>query len=111
MLLHVQSQLEAPRAVVTAVGEMDMSTADLVRVEVLQAFTSGCIDVTIDLSEVTFIDSVSLGVLVGCHKTLRASGGSLRIVTGKTVRRMLAISGLDQVFTVAESWAAEEQVA
>jgi anti-anti-sigma factor len=64
------------------------------------------------LSRVTFIDSVSLGMLVGCHKTLRAPGGALRIVSGRsTVRRMLAISGLDQVLTVVEPWAIEKPVA
>jgi len=113
MLLHVQSRFDTPRAIVAAAGEMDMSTADLVRTEVMLAMTNGCTAVTLDLNEVSFIDSVSLGMLVGCHKRLRdLGGGALQIVINNhTVLRMLAITRLDEVFSVVDTRAPEAPVA
>jgi anti-sigma B factor antagonist len=112
MLLHVQSRLDGRRAVVAATGEMDMSNPDLVRVEVMLAATSGCTDITLDLTQVSFIDAVSLRMLVGCHEMLVHLGGTLRVVTSNlTVLRILAITGLDQVFTVVDAAALGEPVA
>jgi anti-anti-sigma factor len=51
-------------------------------------------------------------MLVGCHKRLRDLGGALRIVSNNpNVLRMLAITGLDGVFTVLATSFPEEPVA
>jgi anti-anti-sigma factor len=79
--------------VVTATGELDLAVKDELR-EVLSPLTGV---VTIDLTQVTFLDSSTIGVLVGAHKRLTANGGSLRLRTPQDMpRRALEIVGLQE---------------
>ncbi len=56
----------------------------------------------VDLSATTFIDSSSLGVLIGAHRRLKPSGGSLVVVsTNDAITKAFKITGLDSVFPVA----------
>ena len=60
--------------------------------------------VVVDLSEATFIDSTTLGVLVGGVKRLRPSGGSLALVcTDQNIQKIFEITGLDRVFPIHET--------
>lgn len=53
-------------------------------------------NLTIDLSGVGFIDSSGLRVLIAAHRLAADSGGSLHLRhPSDSVRRLLAISGLD----------------
>jgi len=57
--------------------------------------------VVVDLSKATFIDSTTLGVLVGGVKRLRPNGGALTIVcTDQNICKIFEITGLDRVFTI-----------
>ena len=57
----------------------------------------------IDLSEATFIDSMTLGVLLGAVKRLRPSGGKVGIVCADShIRRIFEITLLDRVFSLHE---------
>ena len=58
----------------------------------------------VDLSQATFIDSTTLGVLVGGVKRLRPSGGSLALVcTDDNITKIFEITGLDRVFPIHSS--------
>ena len=62
---------------------------------------AGVTSVVVDLSEVTFVDSMILGVLLGTMKRVRASGGQLRLVVPHVdVRRVFEITLLDQVLSI-----------
>ena len=51
----------------------------------------------VDLSKATFIDSTTLGVLVGGVKRLRPAGGSLALVcTDENITKIFEITGLDR---------------
>jgi anti-sigma B factor antagonist len=81
-------------------GELDISTADQLRRAAGPHVAAGG-RLVLDLSRVTFCDSTGLAVLVGFHKRLAASGGSLELYAPvPRVRHLLAITGLDRVFTV-----------
>ena len=78
-------------AVVTAVGQLDLAVKDELR-DVLQPLTG---DVVVDLSEVSFVDSSAIGVLVGAHRRLTENGGNLRLRNPQDMpRRVLEIVGL-----------------
>ena len=52
----------------------------------------------VDLSEVTFVDSVGLGVLLTWYRRARAAGGSLTVVNpDDRVLRMLRMTGLTRL--------------
>jgi anti-sigma B factor antagonist len=77
--------------VVTANGQLDLAVTDELRA-VLTSLTGV---VTIDLSEVTFIDSSTIGVLVGAHNRLTGDGGELRLRHPQEMpRRVFEIVGL-----------------
>lgn len=82
-------------------GEIDVYTAPFVREKLDEQIHAGRADLIVDLSEVTFLDSTGLGVLVGRLKFARTRGGSLRLVgTSERVLRVFAITGLDKVFDI-----------
>jgi anti-sigma B factor antagonist len=64
--------------------------------------------IVLDMTEVPYVDSSGLGVLVGCAEKAKASGGMVRLagLTGR-VMRTIQIAHLDLVLaidpTVAES--------
>jgi len=58
----------------------------------------------LDLSGVTFLDSMVLGVFLGCMKRLRARGGLFRVVIPHgDIRRIFEMTLLDRVFELDES--------
>jgi anti-sigma B factor antagonist len=88
-------------AVVILAGEVDLYTAPQFREVLLQTIDDGAVRVVIDLTDVSFIDSTALGVLVSAGKRLQQSAGRLAIgCPDEKIRRILEITGLDTVFAV-----------
>ena len=82
-------------------GEIDVYTAPFVREKLDEEIHAGRRDLVVDMSDVTFLDSTGLGVLVGRLKFARTRGGSLRLVArAERVLRVFAITGLDKVFEI-----------
>lgn len=80
---------------VTAVGEVDSSSAPLLRSELESALDGGPRELVVDLDGVTFLDSAGLSVLAGAHRTASERGVSLRVLaSGRAVIRPLQITGL-----------------
>jgi len=91
-------------AVVTVFGQADLHTAPELRSAIAEAIDGGAGAIVIDLSEATFIDSMTLGVLLGALKQLRPSGGSVSVVCSDPhIRRIFEITLLDRVFALHET--------
>ena len=90
------------RVVVIAVhGQADLHTAPELRNAINAALDGGAAGLVVDLSEATFIDSMTLGVLLGAVKRLRPSGGKVSIVcVDPHIRRIFEITLLDRVFSL-----------
>ena len=87
--------------VVSVAGEIDLFTAPEFKLGVSAPIDAGCTHVIVDLSETTFIDSSSLGVLIGAHRRLRRLDGTLVIVcSNESIVKTFRITGLDSVFTL-----------
>lgn len=90
-------------------GEVDVSTAPELREKLLALAEQGRTVAVVDLSEVSFVDSTALGVLVSGVKRLRSSGGDLRlVVTQPRISKVFEITGLTDVFSIFAT--AEEAV-
>jgi anti-sigma B factor antagonist len=90
--------------VVAVSGEIDLFTAPEFKQRVAAPIDAGRRHVVVDLSATTFVDSSSLGVLIGAHRRLRRQGGSLVIVcTSDAIAKTFRITGLDSVFTIVGS--------
>lgn len=84
-------------------GEVDLFTAPELKARIGELVEGGALRLVLDLTETTFIDSTTLGVLIGAVKRLRPRGGRLVIVnTDAGIGRTFAITGLDQIFTIVE---------
>jgi anti-sigma B factor antagonist len=85
-------------------GEVDLHVAPEVRARLTEAIDAGTSGIVIDLTRVTFLDSMALGVLLGALKLLRARGGELRLVVpSPELRRVFELTLLDEVFTLAST--------
>lgn len=87
--------------VVSVAGEIDLFTAPDFKRHVATPIDTGVSHVIVDLTQTTFIDSSSLGVLIGAHRRLKLRGGSLTIVCdNEAIAKTFRITGLDGVFTL-----------
>jgi anti-sigma B factor antagonist len=99
---HINDQeIDATTHVIELGGEVDLYTAPEFKERMVQLIESGKKQIVVDLSQATFIDSTTLGVLVGGVKRLRPSGGSLALVcTDQNITKIFEITGLDRVFPI-----------
>jgi anti-sigma B factor antagonist len=104
-------RIELPEGagIVTLVGEHDAFGAEALRRELDRLLESGR-PIVVDLSEATFIDSTTVGVLLTAFRRVEEAGLSLGLVlptsTGPYVRRLIETTKLDTVFPIHESVAA-----
>jgi anti-sigma B factor antagonist len=85
-------------------GEVDLYTAPEFKQQLLEVVGQGGKNVIVDFSDTTFIDSTTLGVLVGGVKRLRPNGGQLSLVcSDRNITKIFEITGLDKVFPIYET--------
>lgn len=91
-------------------GEIDVFTAPQFREKLLPLCTIEQ-TVTVDLSQVSYIDSTGLGVLIGAYKALRSAGGKL-VITGlnERLQRLFRITGLDELMEIEQGVQEDEKV-
>jgi anti-sigma B factor antagonist len=90
--------------VVSVTGEVDLFTAPEFKQRVTAPIGSGVDHVVVDLMETTFIDSSSLGVLIGAHRRLKSRGGRLVVACSEeAIIKTFRITGLDTVFSITDS--------
>jgi anti-sigma B factor antagonist len=97
--------------VVTVAGDVDISTSPDLRSALAQANAAeasavkadgaGARAIVVDLSDVSFVDSTALGVLVGAYTAARNNGGRFAIVNDyEAVLKVLRITALHDVLGV-----------
>jgi anti-sigma B factor antagonist len=97
-------EVDSDTHVIELGGEIDLYTAPEFKERMSEIIDEGKTRVVVDLSQATFIDSTTLGVLVGGVKRLRPAGGSLSLVsTDENITKIFEITGLDRVFPIHAS--------
>lgn len=81
-------------------GELDLSTARRLRARIDRVLEDGSDALVVDLSHVTFIDSVALAVLVAAHARLAPAGRLAVVARTPFVQLLLEATGLDGVLDV-----------
>jgi anti-sigma B factor antagonist len=96
MELQLATRHEGDVAVVSAVGEVDVFSAPGLDSELDALIAAGSARLVVDLSEIAFLDSTGLGVLVKALKHAREADGWLHlVVTSDRIRKIFEITGLD----------------
>jgi anti-sigma B factor antagonist len=97
-------RIDGDTHVVAVAGEVDLFTAPEFKERVMAPIAADVGRVVVDLTAATFIDSSSLGVLIGAHRRLRARGGRLMVACdNQAILKTFRVTGLDGVFTIASS--------
>ena len=93
MSLSINTSVDAARVLVE--GEGDVSNADELRNAVDAALVLDAPEVTVDLSQVPYIDSTGIGVLVGAAHRAADAGKKLVVASPqKNVARVLGLLGV-----------------
>lgn len=101
MEVKIAVQGDAVRCTVR--GELDLVGAPRLRAELDARWSPAVHELVLDLSEVTFVDSSGLGVILTCYRRLCAQEGRMRIVgASPMVRRVLEMSGVTALIPVGE---------
>ena len=102
MNFHIDDEsIDAETHVIELGGEVDLYTAPEFKAHLLNVIGKGAKQVIVDFTDTTFIDSTTLGVLVGGVKRLRTSDGELSLVcSDRNITKIFEITGLDRVFTI-----------
>ena len=83
----------------TLVGDIDSLSAGLIKEKIQSQVEAHCYKLIIDLTQVKFMDSAGLGVLVSGLKVCNKNGGDLVLVgLSENVRELFRITRLDTVF-------------
>lgn len=90
--------------VVTTCEEIDVTNAARLRAVLLEAAARSHGTLVIDMSRTQFCDTSGIHALVSAHKRAQAEHGEvLLVINTATVRRIFAITRLDQVIPHFES--------
>ena len=92
------ASLSGELALISVSGELDLYTAQRLQARIDEAGAVGADTVVVDLSEVSFIDSTALAVLVQETRRLEGRGHSLVLVTNDPrTKRVVEVTGLNRV--------------
>jgi anti-sigma B factor antagonist len=96
-LLSLKIEAGSAGTTVRVSGEIDLATAPSLR-ECLAALVG---DVVVDLTEVSFVDSSAIALLIAEHKR-RVTAGATLVLTGSSpmALRAFEITGVDQVLNL-----------
>ena len=82
---------------ITLVGRFDASRAEAAK----EVFSTVTTSADVDFSQLTYISSAGLGVLLGTQKRLAQSGHHLRLRNlNHHIREIFHIAGFDQIFEI-----------
>jgi len=79
-------------------GEIDISNANTFKKQLESALAEIKQSITIDVSELNYIDSTGLGVIIGAYGSIKNDGYCVKVLNPKdNVKKLLNISGLDKI--------------
>lgn len=79
-------------------GELDLASRHSLRATFEEAAATSC-DVTVDMTEVTYMDSSAISALISLHRELYERNRSMRIrMRRNAAYRLLEIAGLNTIF-------------
>jgi anti-sigma B factor antagonist len=104
MIMQIATTPGSDRYLITVSGEVDLATSPDVDTAIIAAIESGSSSLVIDLTDVSFMDSSGLGVIVRGLKRCREADKDLDLViTNERVLKVFGITGLDQVIPIHDS--------
>lgn len=110
--MDIKKHTLGDRAEIQVIGHLDAYWAPQLGAALNDTVRQGSHEISLDLSEVDFMSSAGLGVLLGCYKQLHAIRGTLVISKASDqVVKLINLSGLKELLLPETKVAAEGAVA
>lgn len=105
MALDVNTETRGEVLVVRLIGELDHHHADRVKSAIESIIEKDEIQhIVLSLSELQFMDSSGIGMILGRYKQITQKGGKMVICsTNPTIYRMMELAGLLKILKVEEN--------
>ena len=93
--LMVHSEREGDLHTIYVRGELDLATADDLERELIKVEDTDALSIILDLSDLQFIDSTGVRVLLSAHARSRANSNRLTLLRGSAaVQRVFEVTGI-----------------
>lgn len=103
MNLSIDTQKTSDATRIVVCGEVDVSNAAEMRGAIEAALATNPASLEIDLSDVAYIDSTGIGVLVGAAHSAAEAGGSFAVLNPQpNVKRVLGMLGVEKDLNIKE---------
>lgn len=103
MKIKIEEHQNDKEMFVSVTGEIDAYTAPKLREELLPLSEGQGKTITVNLKDVSYMDSTGLGVFVGLFKQLNKNEGELRLVElSDRLVRLFELTGLDKIMNISE---------
>jgi anti-anti-sigma factor len=84
--------------VIALAGELDLATADEVEQEIVRVEATDADSIVVDLSDLRFMDSTGVRILLSADARSRADGSRLALLRGPAaVQRVFELSGISDL--------------
>ena len=104
MQLEIERSDQPGWVILNPTGEIDLATVGKLEDALAASMNTGGMDIAVDLTGVTFMDSTGLRALLAASQQLTDSGQRMAlIVSGGPVDRLLDISGVGQTLATFQS--------
>jgi anti-anti-sigma factor len=101
--LAITSQREGDVHVIALAGELDLATADEVEQEIVRVEATDADSIVVDLSDLRFMDSTGVRILLSADARSRADGSRLALLRGPAaVQRVFELSGISDLLPFAD---------
>lgn len=96
--------LDGGLPVIALEGEVDVYTAPQLKQQMIVLLEDGAKQIVVNLTNVEYLDSTALGVLIGGLKRMREMDGNMSLICpAPRIRRVFEITGLDRIFDIYTS--------
>jgi anti-sigma B factor antagonist len=104
MKVNIEKHQDDKEIFVSVSGEIDAYTAPKLREELLPLTEGKNNVITVNLKDVSYLDSTGLGVFVGMFKQLNKNDGELKLVElSDRLKRLFHITGLSHVMSISDN--------
>jgi len=99
--MEVKSRFKGNTAILEVSGSVDIDHGEELKGAIFNLINRKNLSIVVDMSQVSYIDSSGLGVLVGAVAHIRRSGGSLKLANiSPGVREILKLTRLASFFDI-----------
>ena len=104
-ILQIKLQMKGLTLIASLGGELDHHSAKKVK-DMLEAaiINKAAQNLVFDLTNLTFMDSSGIGVIIGRYKLIKSLGGNVCIASNNSsINRLISLSGLMRLMEVYET--------